>query len=72
MQSQHLANAPGMTHRAVGPDILIALINRMVGACQQEEIPTPFFSDVDKRHILAGPGIKLVKASGVSTVHSST
>ena len=48
---------PGMTDRAVGPHILIALVDRVVGPGQKKKIAPPTVSDMDQGHIFGGPPV---------------
>jgi hypothetical protein len=61
MKPQHFSNPPRMTDGAVGSDILVLLIDRMVGTGEEEEITSPAFPDVDERDIFSRPWIKLIE-----------
>jgi hypothetical protein len=50
-----------MADGAIGPDILMALIDRMVGPGEEEKITAPSLSYVDERDIFRRPRIKLIK-----------
>ena len=61
-----------MADGAIGADILMALIDRMVGPGEKKEIAAPSFPHMDKCDIFRRPGIKLIEAVERPTVHSST
>src|SRR6185295_9268498 len=50
-----------MADRAVGAHVLIALIDRVVGPCQEKKIAPPTLSDVDLSHIFREPRVQLVE-----------
>src|SRR5215510_105629 len=49
-----------MADRAVGAHVLIALIDSVVGPCQEKKVAAPILSDVDLSHIFREPRIQLV------------
>ena len=57
VQPQRIANAPGMADRTVGTDVLMALVDGVVGPGQQEEVAAPALPDMDQRRIFRGPGV---------------
>ncbi len=64
VQLHGFANAPGVADRAVGTDVLIALISRVIGPREEEEIPVPSIPHVHQRHVFGRPGIQPVEIFG--------
>ena len=49
-----------MTDGAIGPDVLMTLVNRMIGTGQEKEIPAPPLPHMDQGDIFRRPRIKLI------------
>ena len=50
-----------MADGAIGTDILMALIDRVIGPREKKEIAAPSFPYMDERDVFRGPGIKLIE-----------
>jgi hypothetical protein len=61
MKLQYFSNAPRMADGAIRADILMTLIDRMIGSGQKKEIAAPSFPYVDERDVFRGPGIELIE-----------
>src|SRR5689334_24539772 len=61
MPPQYFPNAPWMADGTIRADILMALVDRMVGPGEKKEIAAPSFPCMDKCDVFRRPGIKLIE-----------